>query len=69
MDDFKRRCGFIAEVKPIMKEAVLTRVQMLLIDGKLKKTPCPGTSMWWDRCKECGYYYHNPFDDNRCPCL
>jgi len=88
MDDFKGRCGFIAAAKPVYKEkqkqAVITRVQFLLIDGKLKKcpgrgfpltlaeingAPCPGSSMFWSHCKACGCHYHNPFDDKRCPCL
>ena len=34
MDDFKGRCGFIAEAKPVSKEkkkeTVMTQVQMLL---------------------------------------
>lgn len=87
MDDFKGRCGFIAEAKPVSKEkkkeAVMTQVQMLLINGKLEKcpgqgfplslseingAPCPGGRPFSRHCKACGCHY-NSFINDRCPCL
>ena len=77
MDDFKARCGFTApkEKPAVIKEAVITRVQMLLMNGELKKCPgqgflsCSGSDIFWDHCKKCGYHFHNAFNDKRCPCL
>ena len=90
MDDFKGRCGFIAKAKPVAKakavakEAVLTRVQMLLIEGKLTKcpgrgstlslseilgAPCPGSRAFESHCKACGCHYNTFINSQKCPCL
>ena len=82
MDDFKARCGFIKQAKSVSK-AVSTRVELLLLEGNLKRcpgrgfplsfteingAPCSGSDIFWEHCRKCDCHFHNAFDDKRCPC-